>query len=142
MRIIQNISAAALLVGSLAVVGCHKSAESAPEVPGPTTMMAPETNGNVSGVTGPTTMAVPSAKQTEVVLPATAPPAAKDLTHMLTKDEPFYLNEPGANPQPVGTLKAGTKVLVLIPGATFSQVITDKGISAYVPTDGLSPVGK
>ena len=139
MRAIFTLSTAALILGGIVTVGCHKSGETAPDSPGPTTMTVPETNGPA---VGPSTMPVPSAKQTEVVLPATTPPAAKDLTHALTKDEPFYLNEPGASPQPVGILKAGSKVLVLIPGATYSQVITDKGVSAYVPTDGLSPLGK
>jgi len=39
-------------------------------------------------------------------------------------------------------LKEGAKVLVIVPGAQYSQVVTDKGISAYTPTDGLKPIGK
>jgi hypothetical protein len=137
MRSFQHVTYAALILGGIAIGGCKPSEPAAPVAP--TTMTAPETNGPV--VT-PATMPVPSASQTEVVIPAQTPPAAKDLTHVLTADEPFYLNEPGASPKPIGTLKAGTKVLVLIPGATYSQVLTDKGISCYTMTDGLKPLGK
>ncbi|HWE00931.1 MAG TPA: hypothetical protein VG326_00875 [Tepidisphaeraceae bacterium] len=132
-----NSSLALIALGLFAVGGCHKAGDS-PTVE-PTTMTAPPTNGMPAG---PTTMAVPPANQTEVALPAAKPPAAKDLTHVLTKDEPYYLNEPGANPTAVGTLKAGSKVLVLIPGSPYSQVLTDTGISAYIMTDGLKPLGK
>ena len=75
-------------------------------------------------------------------LPAGPPPAAKDLTHVLTKDEPFFASEPTPGAAPSGTLKSGSKVLVLIPGAEYSQVITDTGVSAYTFTDGLKPLGK
>jgi hypothetical protein len=33
-------------------------------------------------------------------------------------------------------------VLVLIPGATYSQVVSDTGVQAYTETDGLKPLGK
>jgi hypothetical protein len=124
-------------LAALTLGGCHSGGDSATVAPTATTV--PPTNGAVNG---PTTMPVPSAHQTEIALPATTPPAAKDLTHVLSKDEPFYLNEPGANPVAVGTLTAGSKVLVVIPAAPYSQVITDKGVSAYVLTEGLKPLGK
>ena len=74
--------------------------------------------------------------------PMVKPPEAKDLTHVLTQDEPYFASEPTASSPPSGTLKAGSKVLVLIPGAQYSQVITDMGVSAYTVTDGLKPLGK
>ncbi|HEX4794671.1 MAG TPA: hypothetical protein VH370_12800 [Humisphaera sp.] len=74
---------------------------------------------------------------------AMTPPAAKDLTHTLAKDEPYFTSEPsGPGAAPAGMLKSGTKVLMVIPGAMYSQVITDTGMSAYTMTDGLQPLGK
>lgn len=126
--------AAIVMITGAALVGCHSSSS------GPTTMSVPETNMQSAG---PTTMPVPSANQTEVALPSTTPPAAKDLTHVLTKDEPLFINEPdSSSSKPVTTLKEGTKMLVVIPGATYSQVITDRGITGYTMTDGLKPLGK
>ena len=110
-----------------ATVGCHTASS---EPPSATTMPAPETNMKAAG---PATMPVPSA----------AAPAAKDMTHVLTKDEPYFTAEPSsATATPAGTLKAGSKVLVIIPGAPYSQVVTDAGVSAYTMTDGLKPLGK
>jgi hypothetical protein len=120
MRRIHTLSAAALVVGGLVIGGCK------PSEPAPTPMT-------------PTAM---TPAQPEVPMPATTPPAAKDLTHVLAVDQPFYLSEPGAAPKPAGTLMAGSKVLVLIPGAMYSQVLTDKGISAFTLTAGLNPLGK
>ena len=74
--------------------------------------------------------------------PVAAAPLAKDMTHVLEKDEPYYTTEPAASTTPTGTLAAGSKVLVIVPGAPYSQVVTDKGISAYTVTDGLKPIGK
>ena len=109
----SKFTAGFIVLSGLAVGGCTSS--SAP----PTTM--------------PTTM--PSMAMT--------PPAAKDLTHALTKDEPYFTSEPTTpSAAPAGTLKAGSKVLVVIPGAMYSQVITDTGMSAYTLTDGLQPLGK
>jgi len=87
---------------------------------------------------GPTTMSVPAA----VPQPAAAAPAAKDMTHTLAKAQPYFTSEPTASTPAAGELKEGAKVLVIIPGATYSQVVTEKGISAYTPTDGLKPIGK
>ena len=122
------------MLGGMALVGCQTPATSTP-----TTMAV---TGGQGAPVGPATMPVPSANQTEITLPSGPPPAAKDLTHVLSKDEPFFLNEPTADSKPVGMLKAGDKVLVVIPGATYSQVITSKGVSAYTVTDGLMPLGK
>jgi len=137
MQKLKMLSLSLIALGVLTFVGCHKSDDS-PGVTA-TTMTSPPTNGTVNG---PTTMPVPSAHQTEVVLPAATPPPEKDLTHVLTKDEPYYFNEPGASPISIGTLTTGTKVLVLIPGAPYTQVMTDTGVTCYVPTAGLKPLGK
>jgi len=113
------------LAGTLGMAGCHNPSSSTP-----TTMPAPEANMK-SG--GPATMPVPS---------AAAAPAAKDMTHVLTKDEPYFTNDPGVSSTPAGSLKEGTKVLMVVPGAQYSQVITDTGLHVYTITDGLKPIGK
>jgi hypothetical protein len=87
---------------------------------------------------GPTTMSVAPANP----MPVAAPPAAKDMTHVLEKDQPYFTTAPTASATPAGTLPTGSKVLVMSPGAPYSQVVTDKGISAYTATDGLKPLGK
>jgi hypothetical protein len=121
-------------VGSFAMVGCKGTAAS-PSAPEATTMPMPETNMRSPG---PTTMSVaPAAPQ-----PMAAAPAAKDMTHSVEKDQPYFTTEPTASATPAGTLMAGAKVLVIIPGAPYSQVLTEKGINAYTATDGLKPLGK
>ena len=136
-------SAAALIFAAAMTAGCHhdnpNSGSPPPAADAPTTMPTPM--GNMS-MPGPTTMPVPSANQTTVVLPSAPAPAEKDLTHVLTKDEPFFINEPAAAATPAATLKEGSKVLVVIPGAQYSQVITDKGLTGYTMTEGLKPLGK
>ena len=111
-------------MGALGAMGC-KSMTSTPA----TTMPAPTTMAATMTMTPPTTM------------PAAAP-AAKDMTHVLEKEQPYFTSEPGPSATPAGMLAMGSKVLVIIPGAPYSQVMTDKGISAYTATDGLKPLGK
>lgn len=114
------------LGGACGAVGCHTASS---EPAQPTTMPAPEAN---MKSTGPATMPVPSAMM----------PAEKDMTHVLAKDEPYFTSEPTAASLPAGTLKQGSKVLLLVPGAEYSKVLTDKGVNAYTATDGLQPLGK
>lgn len=64
----------------------------------------------------------------------------KDATHTLTSDEAIYKSSSGGTPQ--GLLKKGTPVLVLVPGATYSQVTTGDGTTGYVETSALAPKGK
>lgn len=119
-------------VGAVGLAGCmHGSTDSTPTTM-PTTMPMPETNMRSPG---PTTMAVPPA----VAVPATV---TKTMTHTLTKDQPYFTSMPAAGAAPAGIFKAGSKVLVLFPGADYSQVETDMGVTYYTPTDGLQPIGK
>src|SRR5579871_1958537 len=105
---------AVVCLGGLSVVGCKSMSSS------PTTMPAPEANMKMPG---PTTMSVAPANP----MPVAAPPAAKDMTHVLEKDQPYYTMEPTASTPAAGTLSAGSKVLVMNPGVPYSQVVTDKG---------------
>ena len=143
MRSSTSSFAGLLLIGAVMAAGCHhdnpNSGSPPPAADAPTTMPTP--SGNML-MPGPTTMPVPSAKQTTVTLPSAPAPAEKDLTHVLTKDEPFFVNEPATTATPAATLKEGSKVLVVIPGAQYSQVITDTGLTGYTMTQGLKPLGK
>lgn len=67
-------------------------------------------------------------------------PAPSSMTHVLTKEEPYYSSMPGADAKAIGTLKSGTKVLVMVPGDPDSKVLTEDGATVYVPTDGLDPI--
>jgi hypothetical protein len=67
------------------------------------------------------------------------PPAAS-MTHVLTKDEPFYESMPGAGAKSLGELKTGTKVLLMVPGSKYSEVLTEDGATVYTVTDGIDPI--
>lgn len=101
------------------------------------------------GTTTPTPAVTP-ASQPSMVMPnqgkmpeppaVLEKPAASSMTHVLTKDEPYYSSMPGADAKSLGTVKSGTKVLVMVPGATYSKVLTEDGATVYVGTDGLDPI--
>lgn len=98
-------------------------------------------------MTMPTTpsMTMPAMTMPAMTMPAMpAMPAVvpdKDMTHTLTKDQPYFTSEPsGPAAAPAGTLPAGSKVLLVIPGATYSQVTTSSGMSVYTMTDGLKSI--
>ena len=57
-------------------------------------------------------------------------------THVLSKDQPYFKSMPGEGAKPSGTLKAGTKMLLLIPGS-MAQVQTTSGQTVYTPIDGI-----
>ena len=91
-----------------------------------------------------TTMSSPTTKPAPTVTasaPAATPVADKDMTHVLTKDEPYYTTSPAQAKPPDGTLKAGTKVVVLMPRGSYSQVMTGDGKRVYTSTAALKPVG-
>jgi hypothetical protein len=68
-------------------------------------------------------------------------PAAKDMTHVMTMDEPYFDSMPmGASPASTGTLKKGTKLLLMTPGAPYSKVLTETGMTVYTVTDGFDPI--
>lgn len=121
-------------IGAAGLAGCHNTPSDVP-----TTMPAPVAN---MGAGGPTTLPVAPALPTVVpATPAVVAPA-KVMTHELTKDQPYFPEMPAAGAAPAGTLRAGAKVLLLVPMADYSQVETDMGISYWTPTDGLKPLGK
>ena len=93
-----------------------------------------------------TPMASPATKPAATVTTSTPAAAAttvpdKDMTHVLTKDEAYYTTSPAQARKPDGTLKAGTKVVLLMPRGSYSQVMTADGKRVYTSTAGLKPVG-
>jgi hypothetical protein len=81
-------------------------------------------------------------------MPATAPavaatmPPEKDMTHSFTKDTPYFAEKPAASATPAGTFKAGTKVIVVIPGTPYAKVQSLDGVTAYASIENLEPLGK
>lgn len=103
-----RLSLAAALAGIALAAGCTK------EPAGPTTMPAMATT-----------------------KPVVAAPAVPDkMTHKVAVEQPYFTKMPMAGAKPAGTLKAGTKVMMVIPGAN-SQVETADGMLVYTPRDGL-----
>ena len=89
-----------------------------------------------------------SAPATQPAVATTSTPAAaaatvadKDMTHVLTKDEAYYATSPAQARQPDGTLKAGTRVMLLMPRGSYAQVMTADGKRVYTTTAALKPVG-
>jgi hypothetical protein len=89
-----------------------------------------------------------SAPATQPAVATTSTPAAaaatvadKDMTHVLTKDEAYYATSPAQARQPDGTLKAGTRVMLLMPRGSYAQVMTADGKRVYTSTASLKPVG-
>lgn len=118
-------SMAVLAIGAL--VGCHNEPPSSP--PPPSTQPV---------VVTPTAVNTATAQPPVVVKPAMLPD--KDMTHTLSADSPYYKSMPAKDAKPDGTWKAGTKVLVMIPGAPMSKVTAQTGAVGYVATDNLQPI--
>lgn len=118
-------SMAVLAVGTL--VGCHNEPPSSPPPPStqPVAVTPPAAN-------------TATAQPPVVVSPALIPD--KDMTHTLSADSAYFKSLPAADAKPDGTWKAGSKVLVLIPGAKYSKVKSPAGEVAYVLTDNLQPI--
>ena len=129
-----KLAATALLTG-VTCVGCAKDEKKDPE---PAMKMTTSTPAMASPATKPAATA--TVKATTPAAPATTVPD-KDMTHVLTKDEPYYALSPAQAKAPDGTLKAGTKVVVLMPRGSYSQVMTGDGKRVYTSTAALKPVG-
>ena len=129
MRKIQ-VSLGLMMLAGVVVIGCGET-----QTP-PAASVSPATMPSATATPLPPTMpaTMPAAK--------TPPPPVSPATHMLTADEPYFATEPAAGAKPDGMLKAGSKVLLVIPGAQYSQITTDTGLSVYLLTDGLKALGK
>jgi hypothetical protein len=141
MKLIKATTAMGLVVAA-AAVGCKSSTSE------PSTASAKSTPAPAAQPTAPTetTMApvkTASAPTAAAPTPAIAAPALaeKDMTHVLAKDEGYFSTTPTAGKKPDGTLKAGTKVVVMMPRGPYSQVMTADGKRVYTTTAALKPVG-
>jgi hypothetical protein len=128
MRIVTSTSLAVTLASAIFAVGCGSS--TTPSTTPSATVTTPPSGSNETAppATGPATA------------PAAAMPGA---THVLTADEPYYTTDPGTAGQgmaPAGMLKAGTPVLVMVPGKTYCKIISNQGTSCYTLTSGLKPI--
>jgi hypothetical protein len=129
-------SVCSIAVMGVAFAGCKSSSSAPPPSTEPTAMAAPTT---MPTAVMPNQGKLPEAP-TAMAKPEAAKPDAASMTHMLTKDEPYFDGPPGADPKSAGTLKSGTKVLLMVPGATYSKVLTSDGETVYTVTDGLDPI--
>jgi hypothetical protein len=67
--------------------------------------------------------------------PATTP--STGFTHVLARDEPYYLTGPQQGRPPEGTLKAGTRVKLVESAGTYSRVAAEDGTAAWVSSESL-----
>jgi hypothetical protein len=67
----------------------------------------------------------------------TVAPKAKDMTHYLTADQPYYMSRGSA---PAGTLKKGTKFLLVMPQGDWSEIEMADGKKAYMSLAGIEPM--
>ena len=130
-HITTTTTLALTLAAAAAVTGCASKSESPSSDASPGTMETTGTAGTPSTMT-PTTPA-PAAAEAAI--------AEKDMTHVVSKDESYFGSMPMAGKKPDGTLKAGTKVVVLMPRGGYSQVMTADGKRVYTTTAALKPVG-
>jgi hypothetical protein len=132
-----NVAAAALLAG-VVCGGCAKDEKKSDTTMKTTTSTKTTTPSPVTA--SPTTNPSVTATTATPAAPAAAVPE-KDMTHVLTKDEAYYAASPAQATKPDGTLKAGTKVVLLMPRGSYAQVMTGDGKRVYTSTAALKPVG-
>ena len=135
MKIASTSTVFALMIGA-AVAGCKSDSSDEPTAATSGTMT--ETAATTTPPPAPTTKPTATASTPAVATPALAD---KDMTHVLAKDESYYAGMPAAGKAPAGKLKAGTKVIVVMPRGSYSQVMTADGKSVYTSTAALKPVG-
>ena len=67
--------------------------------------------------------------------------STSNFSHEITRDEPYYLTSPAQAKPPDGTFKAGTKVSLVSDSGSYRRVLSEEGVSAYIASDALKPVG-
>jgi hypothetical protein len=141
-RTILLFSAAA----SIMLAGCQTSpSPSAPATPTTVPVAQSPVTPPASPPPSPAQPAPPPTPQ--IAVQGTQPPPVastlpplKDMTHSFTKDTPYFASKPAKGAAPDGTFKAGTKVIVLIPGAPYCKVLSQDGVTAYASIDDLEPL--
>ena len=147
MKMIKASAGVALLAGFLSA-GCQTDSSAGAKATGRMSNPPPPESSATMTTTTTTRMPPAAPPPARVAAPApargaeaTTPVPEKDLTHVLSKDEPYYASSPAQGRPADGTLKAGTKVLVMMPRGSYSQVVTADGKRVYTSTAGLTPIG-
>ncbi len=66
-------------------------------------------------------------------------PAKFTVTHLITAEEVYYLDGPQQARAPDGKFKKGTKVQLVQDSGSYSVVVSESGVRAYVSTASLNP---
>ncbi len=77
------------------------------------------------------------ANNPEIVTPEK--PAVK-VTHVISGEEVYYLDGPQQMRPPDGKFPAGTRVELVQDSGSYSMVVSEDGIRAYVSTGALKPL--
>lgn len=62
------------------------------------------------------------------------------VTHVVTVEEVYYLDGPQQMRPPDGKFKMGTRVELVQDAGSYSEVVSEDGIRAYVSTGVLKPI--
>ena len=62
------------------------------------------------------------------------------VTHVISSEGTYYLDGPQQMRPPDGKFKAGTKVELVQEAGSYSVVVSEDGIRAYVSTGALKPI--
>ena len=89
-----------------------------------------------SGDTPAPTPEMPATPQAEN--PATVSESPTFSGHVLAADTEYYLDGPQQSRPPDGTLKAGTKVMVMEDAGSYCRVRSEDGIVAFIAADAIS----
>ena len=81
----------------------------------------------------------PAATSEEQQAPSSAE-TTTEFTHRITIDTEFYTGGPQQARPPDGTMKAGTKVILIREAGSYCQVQSEDGVEAYVTTGSLEPI--
>ncbi len=85
----------------------------------------------------PTSQQSEDADNPEIVAPEK--PAVK-VTHVISGEEVYYLDGPQQMRPPDGKFPAGTRVELVQNSGSYSMVVSEDGIRAYVSTGSLKPI--
>ena len=131
MRNLLNGSISAAVLVAATLTGCAKDE---PATAKTTTVASATTKPAVTvSATMPAAVAAPA--------PAVAM-TEKDMTHEVTAETPVFGSMPvAADATPAVMLKAGDKVLVVVPRGKYAQITTVGGVKGYVATASLKPIG-
>ena len=78
----------------------------------------------------------------ELTLPKNPPTKSPEfkVTHLVSGEEYYYIDGPQQMRAPDGKFKEGTKVQLVQDSGSYSVVVSEDGVRAYVSTASLKPV--